>query len=72
MNKFLLAKVDGQHAGIDDLHRCRTELSRLHSLEISHEDLNRQHFLVSFTQQITKRRVILCHQNLVLLRKGIS
>lgn len=43
---FLLAKVDGHHAGINDLHHCWAAVSKLHRLGIS-RDLNRHNFLVS-------------------------
>lgn len=44
---FLLAKVEGRHAGINDLHHCRAAVSSLHRLGICHGDLNRHNFLVS-------------------------
>ena len=44
---FLLEKVNGHHAGINDLHHCRTAVSKLHRLGIFHGDLNRHNFLVS-------------------------
>ncbi|KAL8726955.1 MAG: hypothetical protein Q9166_006376 [cf. Caloplaca sp. 2 TL-2023] len=43
---FLLQKLDGHHAGIEDLARCEDVVRKLHSLDILHSDLNRHNFLV--------------------------
>ena len=44
---FLLERVEGHHAGINDLLHCQTAVAKLHRLGISHGDLNRHNFLVS-------------------------
>lgn len=44
---FLLEKVPGRHAGIEDLQICRLALERLHGLGISHGDSNRYNFIVA-------------------------
>lgn len=44
---FLLEKVEGRHAGIEELARCEEVVRRLHSLGIVHGDLNRYNFLVN-------------------------
>ena len=43
---FLLQKVDGEPAGIDDLAECEALLRRLYRLELIHGDVNRHNFLV--------------------------
>jgi predicted Ser/Thr protein kinase len=44
---FLLEKLDGRrHASISDLSDCEAALKRLHSLGLSHGDVNRYNFLV--------------------------
>ncbi|OTA78342.1 hypothetical protein M434DRAFT_402234 [Hypoxylon sp. CO27-5] len=43
---FLLQKVDGEPACIDDLVNCEALLRRLHSLGLIHGDVNRHNFLV--------------------------
>lgn len=43
---FLLQKVDGEPANIDDLANCDALLRRLHSLGLIHGDVNRHNFLV--------------------------
>lgn len=44
---FLLEKVEGHYAGIEDLARCEDKVRKLHSLGIVHGDLNRYNFLVT-------------------------
>ncbi|KAI4151564.1 MAG: hypothetical protein L6R39_001992 [Caloplaca ligustica] len=44
---FLLQKVDGHHAGTEDLARCEEVVRRLHSLDIVHGDLHRHNFLMT-------------------------
>ncbi|KAI9677623.1 MAG: hypothetical protein M1817_006577 [Caeruleum heppii] len=43
---FLLEKVEGQHATVEDLPACKAIVSRLHDLGIIHNDLNKHNFLV--------------------------
>ncbi|CAF9918223.1 MAG: hypothetical protein HETSPECPRED_003703 [Heterodermia speciosa] len=43
---FLLEKVDGRRAGIEDLDICRRLVTKLHGLGIVHGDLNRHNFLI--------------------------
>ena len=43
---FLLEKVDGRHAGIEDLDICQRLVTKLHGLGIVHGDLNRHNFLI--------------------------
>ena len=47
---FLLQKLNGHHAGIQDLARCEAIVRKLHSLNILHDDLNRHNFLVNQEQ----------------------
>ena len=47
---FLLQKLNGHHAGIQDLPRCEDMVRKLHSLDILHGDLNRHNFLVDEEQ----------------------
>ena len=49
---FLLQKLDGQHAGSQDLARCQDAVRKLHSLDILHGDLNRHNFIVSEGQVV--------------------
>lgn len=44
---FLLQKVDGHYAGIEDLPRCEEVVRKLHSLGVVHGDLNRYNFIVA-------------------------
>ncbi|KAL8799108.1 MAG: hypothetical protein Q9182_006142 [Xanthomendoza sp. 2 TL-2023] len=50
---FLLQKIDGHYAQIQDLARCEDAVRKLHSLDILHGDLNRYNFLIG------KDRVVL-------------
>ncbi|KAK1764892.1 alpha-galactosidase A [Phialemonium atrogriseum] len=43
---FLLQKVDGVSASVDDLANCEALLRRLHRLGLTHGDVNRHNFLV--------------------------
>ena len=43
---FLLERIDGRPAGIDDLEICKAALKRLHRLGIIHGDCNRYNFVV--------------------------
>ncbi|KAI9840420.1 MAG: hypothetical protein M1837_001633 [Sclerophora amabilis] len=43
---FLLEKVEGTYAGIDDLRECAAALKRLHAMGIVHGDVNRHNFIV--------------------------
>ncbi|KAI4275599.1 MAG: hypothetical protein LQ337_003111 [Flavoplaca oasis] len=47
---FLLQKLNGHHAGIQDLPRCEDIVRKLHSLHILHGDINRYNFLVNQKQ----------------------
>ncbi|KAL8790089.1 MAG: hypothetical protein Q9213_000791 [Squamulea squamosa] len=49
---FLLQRLNGHHAGIEDLARCEDVVRKLHSLDILHGDLNRHNFLVSADQVV--------------------
>lgn len=42
---FLMQKIDGEPAGIDDLADCKAALQKLHSLDLIHGDVNRYNFL---------------------------
>lgn len=44
---ILIEKVEGTHAGIEDLQACQTVVRRLHSLGIVHGDLNRYNFVIT-------------------------
>lgn len=50
---FLLEKVEGRHARIEDLPACQALVSKLHGMGIVHGDLNKHNFLV------TESRVVL-------------
>ncbi|KAG8405539.1 hypothetical protein J3458_022186 [Metarhizium acridum] len=50
---FLLEKMAGRHAGIDDLQICRAALERLHGLGISHGDCNRYNFIIGADDRVT-------------------
>ncbi|KAF5625076.1 alpha-galactosidase a [Fusarium sp. NRRL 52700] len=43
---FLLEKVQGRHAGKEDLEACQNVLSQLHDLGILHGDVNRYNFII--------------------------
>jgi RIO-like serine/threonine protein kinase len=43
---FLLQKVDGEPACVNDLANCEAVLHRLHRLGMIHGDVNRYNFLV--------------------------
>jgi hypothetical protein len=43
---FLLEKIDGKFASIDDLPKCEKALRRLHGLGLVHGDVNRYNFIV--------------------------
>lgn len=43
---FLLQKVEGGPAGVDDLANCEALLRRLHRLELIHGDVNQNNFIV--------------------------
>ncbi|KAL8707895.1 MAG: hypothetical protein Q9225_007687 [Loekoesia sp. 1 TL-2023] len=47
---FLLQRVDGHYAGIEDLTRCEEVVRKLHSLGVMHGDLNRYNFIVTEDQ----------------------
>ncbi|KAL8852703.1 MAG: hypothetical protein Q9221_002463 [Calogaya cf. arnoldii] len=49
---FLLQKLQGRHAGVQDLARCEDVVRKLHSLRILHGDLNRHNFLVNEDQVV--------------------
>ncbi|KAL8641262.1 MAG: hypothetical protein Q9226_008656 [Calogaya cf. arnoldii] len=49
---FLLQKLQGRHAGVQDLARCEDVVRKLHSLHILHGDLNRHNFLVDEDQVV--------------------
>ncbi|KAL2067699.1 hypothetical protein VTL71DRAFT_15795 [Oculimacula yallundae] len=44
---FLLEKIEGRHAAIEDLSACKTILKKLHALGIVHRDLNKHNFLIT-------------------------
>ncbi|KAK3945102.1 hypothetical protein QBC46DRAFT_372769 [Diplogelasinospora grovesii] len=44
---FLVEKLKGRFASIDDLPRCEEALQRLHSFGLVHGDINRYNFVVS-------------------------
>lgn len=44
---FLLEKVEGRHATVEDLPLCEAVVSKLHACNIVHNDLNKHNFLVS-------------------------
>lgn len=44
---FIMTKVVGRHAVLEDLASCRKALQRLHGLGLQHGDVNRHNFLVS-------------------------
>ncbi|KAK1973855.1 alpha-galactosidase A [Colletotrichum cereale] len=44
---FLLEKLEGRSASIQDLSRCETALGKLHNLRLIHGDVNRHNFLVT-------------------------
>lgn len=50
---FLLEKVMGRHAGIEDLQICCAALRRLHGLGIFHGDCNRFNFIVGIDDKVT-------------------
>ncbi|KAF7560262.1 hypothetical protein G7046_g3889 [Stylonectria norvegica] len=50
---FLLERVEGRAAGIQDLAICRTALQRLHHLRILHGDSNRYNFIVGTNGKVT-------------------
>lgn len=43
---FLLEKIPGRHAGVEDLDGCRDVLGRLHARGIVHGDVNRFNLVV--------------------------
>ncbi|KAJ4269817.1 hypothetical protein NW762_001486 [Fusarium torreyae] len=43
---FLLEKVEGRRAGIDDLDICQRALQFLHNLDVLHGDVNRHNFII--------------------------
>ena len=47
---FLLKKVGGRHAEVKDLEACRHSLVKLHSLGITHSDVNKYNFLVPLAE----------------------
>ncbi|KAI9748212.1 MAG: hypothetical protein M4579_007286 [Chaenotheca gracillima] len=49
---FLMEKVVGRHAGIEDLEACRIAVKKLHQEGIYHGDLNKHNFLVSSDREI--------------------
>ncbi|MCJ1364738.1 hypothetical protein MMC16_003854 [Acarospora aff. strigata] len=49
---FLLEKVEGRHATIDDLAACRAAVSKLHNLGILHGDLNKHNILISSSRVV--------------------
>ncbi|OTA95093.1 hypothetical protein M434DRAFT_57462, partial [Hypoxylon sp. CO27-5] len=44
---FLLEKIEGRPASIQDLSACETALRKLHELGVVHGDVNRHNFLVT-------------------------
>ncbi|KZF20441.1 alpha-galactosidase A [Xylona heveae TC161] len=44
---FLLEKIDGRSASLQDLSLCETTLKRLHRLGLIHGDVNRYNFLIT-------------------------
>ncbi|KAL2018601.1 hypothetical protein VTK56DRAFT_571 [Thermocarpiscus australiensis] len=50
---FLLERVEGRFAGIEDLAGCRAALARLHQLNILHGDVNRYNFIVGGDGRVT-------------------
>ncbi|KAL8646274.1 MAG: hypothetical protein Q9226_006932, partial [Calogaya cf. arnoldii] len=45
-------KLQGRHAGVQDLARCEDVVRKLHSLHILHGNLNRHNFLVDEDQVV--------------------
>lgn len=43
---FILEKIEGREAGIEDLVGCQAALKRLHDIGIVHGDVNRYNFVV--------------------------
>lgn len=50
---FILEKVDGRHAGWEDLEVCQAALRRLHGLGIAHGDCNRYNFIIGPDDNVT-------------------
>lgn len=46
---LLIEKLEGRHAGIGDIVACQEVLKKLHSLGMTHGDVNRYNFLVTAT-----------------------
>ena len=46
---LLLEKVEGRHASIGDLPKCKKVLHKLHSMGLVHGDINRYNFIVDQT-----------------------
>lgn len=44
---FLLEKIEGHHASLQDLGICETALGKLHGLGLLHGDVNRYNFLIT-------------------------
>lgn len=44
---FLLEKIEGRHASIEDLDICEIALGKLHDLGLLHGDANRYNFLIA-------------------------
>ncbi|KAM0270039.1 hypothetical protein ACHAQH_009575 [Verticillium albo-atrum] len=50
---FLLEKIEGRFAGIEDLASCSAALRQLHRLGIIHGDCNRYNFIVGLDKRVT-------------------
>ncbi|KAH8908477.1 hypothetical protein BR93DRAFT_488997 [Coniochaeta sp. PMI_546] len=51
---FLLEKIEGDYASLDDLPECELALRRLHDLGLLHGDSNRHNFIVDRTTGLVK------------------
>ncbi|KAK7466353.1 hypothetical protein VKT23_005081 [Stygiomarasmius scandens] len=63
---FVLEKVDGRFANIDDLDVCTVAVDKLHALGIVHNDLNRYNFIVSDLDDGTRKVTIIDFENAFL------
>jgi predicted Ser/Thr protein kinase len=50
---FLLEKIEGRHANLEDLEICKAALQRLHDQRILHGDCNRYNFIIGADGKIT-------------------
>lgn len=67
---FLLQKVDGERACIDDLADCTALLNRLYSLDLVHGDVNRHNFLVDRVSGSGVR--LIDFEHVALFDKGLA